>query len=90
VNMTRNEVVAELSENGYHPFLRPFLGSVVTAEAWTTRGRRQPLVIILYRKDTEEVVDLGNIPEDEEHRSEVMAFLDDFGERIFRPYKSAD
>jgi len=87
--MTRNEVIAELTRNGYQPFLRPFLGTVVTAEAWASRGRPQPLVIILYRKDTEEVVDVRNIPEDDEHRSEVMAFLDDFGERVFRPYHGA-
>ncbi len=77
-------MVAELTQNGYQPFLRPFLGSVVTAEAWTSRCRPLPLVIILYRKDTEEVVDLHNIPDDEENRSDIMAFLDDFGERVFR------
>lgn len=81
--MTRQQVVSDLAQDGYQPFLTPFVGSVVTAEAWTSKERAKRMVIILYRKDTGEMVDLQNLPDDEENRSDMDAFLDDFRESVF-------
>ncbi|HMK36622.1 MAG TPA: hypothetical protein VK463_16230 [Desulfomonilaceae bacterium] len=83
--MTRQEVIAELAHNGYQPFMRPITGSVITAEAWTSRARDKRLVILLFRNDTEEMMDLHDIPEDEENRPDVEAFIEDFRENVFRP-----
>ncbi|MFH0821835.1 MAG: hypothetical protein V2B18_03730 [Pseudomonadota bacterium] len=85
MDITREEVRAELTRDGYQPFLKTIIGSVIDAEAWTIKSGSKPTVIILYRRDTGEVVDPGSIPEDEQSPSELMAFLDDFGERVFRP-----
>lgn len=81
--MTRQQVVAALAQDGYQPFLRPFVGSVVTAEAWASKEREKRMVIILYRKDTGEMIDAHNLPEDEENRSDMDAFLDDFRDSVF-------
>jgi hypothetical protein len=81
--MTRQQVVSALAQDGYQPFLVPFVGSVVTAEAWTSKERAKRMVIILYRKDTGEMIDLHNLPADEEKRSDMDAFLDDFRESVF-------
>jgi hypothetical protein len=83
--MTRQEVISELAQDGYQPFMRPFMGSVVTAEAWTSRTKDKRLVIILYRSDTGEMVDVHDLPEDEKNRPDVEAFIDDFRESVFRP-----
>lgn len=64
--------------------MRPSMGSVIAAEAWTSRVGLKPLVIILYHRDTGELVDVNNIPEDEEMCPDILAFLDDFGERVYR------
>ncbi len=82
--MTRQEVISELAQEGYQPLCGPFMGSVVTAEAWTSRAKDKRLVIILYRSDTGEMVDLHDLPEDEENRPDVEAFIDDFRESVFR------
>jgi hypothetical protein len=81
--MTRKQVVATLAQDGYQPFLRPFVGSVVAAEAWASKERAKRMVIILYRKDTGEMIDMHNLPDDEENRSDMDAFLDDFRESVF-------
>jgi len=41
------------------------------------------MVIILYRKDTGEMIDLHSLPDDEEKRSDMDAFLDDFRESVY-------
>ncbi len=82
--MNRRQVATELMQEGYHPFLRPFSGSVVTAEAWTSNEKHKRLIIILYRNDTEEIVDLLNLPDDEEKKPDIEAFIDDFRESVFR------
>jgi hypothetical protein len=87
--MTRQEVISELAQDGYQPFMRPLTGSVVTAEAWTSRAKDKRLVIILYRSDTGEMVDLHDLPEDEVNRPDVEAFIDDFRESVFRPDREA-
>ena len=81
--MTREEVVTTLARDGYQPFLRPFTGSVVAAEAWANKQKEKKTVIILYRKDTGEMVDMHSLPEDEESRSDMDAFLDDFRDSVF-------
>ncbi len=83
--MTRQEVISDLTQDGYQPFMRPFTGSVIMAEAWASRAKDKRLVIILYRSDTGEMVDLHDLPEDEENRPDVEAFIDDFRENVFRP-----
>jgi len=84
--MTREQVISQLARDGYRPFLRPFNGSVVTAEAWASKQRDKRLVIIFYRKDTEEMVDLGNLPEEEELKPDIDAFLDDFQDSVFQKH----
>jgi len=81
--MTRQQVVTALAQDGYRPFLTPFVGSVVTAEAWASNERQKRMVIILYRKDTGEMIDLHSLPDDEEKRSDMDAFLDDFRESVY-------
>jgi hypothetical protein len=82
--MTRQQVVTELARDGYQPFMRPFMGSVITAEAWANRAKDKRMVIILYRKDTDEIVDLHNLPEDEDKRPDIDAFVDDFKDNVFQ------
>lgn len=82
--MTRTEITAELTRNGYRPFLETAVGSVTAAEAWTGSPAGKPLVILLYRKDTGEMVDLDNLPEEEENGPDISAFVDDFKESVFR------
>lgn len=83
--MNRREVISELAHYGYQPFMRPLTGSVITAEAWTSNIKDRRMVIILFRTDTGEMVDLHNLPDDEENRQDVEAFIDDFRESVFRP-----
>lgn len=66
--------------------MRPFMGSVITAEAWASKARNKRMVIVLYRKDTEEIVDVHNLPADEEQRPDIDAFLDDFKENVFQAH----
>jgi hypothetical protein len=82
--MTRNQIIAQLAQEGYQPFMRPSMGSVIAAEAWTSRVGFKPLVIILYHRHTGELVDGNNIPQDEEMSPDILAFLDDFGDRVYR------
>ena len=84
--MTRQQVVADLARDGYQPFMRPFTGSVITAEAWANKARDKRMVIVLYRKDTDEIVDLHNLPDDEENRPDIAAFVDDFRDSVFQAY----
>ncbi len=83
--MRKQEVITALAKEGYRLFLRPFTGSVLTAEAWANTARDKKLVIILYRRDTGEMIDSGELPEDEENRPEIEALVDDFQDRIFKP-----
>jgi hypothetical protein len=83
--MRKQEVITELAKEGYRLFLRPFTGTVLAAEAWANNARDKKLVIILYRRDTGEMIDSGDLPEDEENRPEIEAFVDDFQDRIFKP-----
>jgi hypothetical protein len=62
------------------------MGSVITAEAWANKARDKRLVIVLYRKDTDEIVDVHNLPEDEEQRPDIDAFVDDFKENVFQAH----
>jgi hypothetical protein len=82
--MNRQEVISELARQGYQLFMRPITGSVVTAEAWTSRMKNKRLVIILFRTDTGEMVDALNLPDDEERRQDVEAFVDDFRESVLQ------
>ncbi len=82
--MTKTEITAELTKNGYRPFMETAVGSVTAAEAWTGSPTGKPLVILLYRKDTGEIVDLDNLPEEEENVPDISAFVDDFRESVFR------
>jgi hypothetical protein len=83
--MRKHEVVSELAREGYRLFLRPLTGSVLEAEAWASTARDKKLVIILYRRDTDEMIDSRNLPDDEENKPEIEAFVDDFQDRIFKP-----
>jgi hypothetical protein len=83
--MRKTEVVTELAKEGYKLFLRPLTGSVLEAEAWANSSRDKKLVIILYRRDTDEMIDSRHLPDDEENKPEIEAFVDDFEDRIFRP-----
>ncbi|AFM24009.1 hypothetical protein [Desulfomonile tiedjei] len=83
--MRREHIVTKLVESGYRFFSRPFTGSVLTAEAWASNLKNKKLVIFLYRHDTDELIDLYDLPQEEENRPEIEAFLDDFQERVFRP-----
>jgi hypothetical protein len=83
--MRKQEVIKELAKEGYKLFLRPFTGSVLEAEAWANSARDKKLVIILYRRDTDEMIDSRNLPDDEQDRTDIEAFVDDFEDRIFRP-----
>ncbi len=83
--MRKQEVITELAKEGYRLFLRPVTGSVLAAEAWANSARDKKLVIILYRRDTGEMIDSGDLPDDEENRPEIEAFVDDFQDRIFKP-----
>lgn len=82
--MTKTEITAELTRNGYRPFMDTAVGSVTAAEAWTGSPTGKPLVILLYRKDTGEIVDLENLPEEEENGPDISAFVDDFRESVYR------
>lgn len=75
-----------MARDGYQPFMRPFMGSVITAEAWANKARDKRMVIVLYRKDTDEIVDLHNLPEDEENRLDIDAFVDDFRDSVFQAH----
>jgi hypothetical protein len=83
--MNRNDITMQLTDKGYEPFLRPFLGSLIVAEAWANKSPRKKTVIFLYRKDTEDLIDLNELPSDEENILEVNAFVDDFRASIYRP-----
>ena len=83
--MRKQEVITELTKEGYKLFLKPFAGSVLEAEAWANTARDKKLVILLYRRDTHEMVDSSNLPDDEQNKTDIEAFVDDFQERIFRP-----
>jgi len=84
--ITRQQITTELERDGYQPFLRTVVGSVVNAEAWTHRPGTKRMVIVLYRKDTGELFDRNNIPDDEKNRPDLIAFLDDFGQSVFCPH----
>jgi hypothetical protein len=86
-SMRREHIVTKLAESGYRYFSRPFTGSVLTAEAWASNVKNKKLVIFLYRHDTDELIDLYDLPQEEENKPEIEAFLDDFQERVFRPVR---
>lgn len=83
--MTKEQITHELSQDGYRPFLQTVVGSVIQAETWVHSPGHRPVVILLCRKDTGEMVDVNNLPEDEDRETDVLAFLDDFRERVFQP-----
>jgi hypothetical protein len=83
--MRKQDVVTALAKEGYRLFLRPLAGSVLEAEAWASASKDKKLVIILYRRDTYEMIDSKHLPDDEENRPEIEAFVDDFQDRIFTP-----
>lgn len=83
MNVTRDQITDRLKQDGYRPFLKTVVGSLVKAEAWTHGQARKRTVIVLYREDTGEVVDGNNIPDDEQRRHDLIAFMDDFRESVF-------
>ena len=87
--MTKKEMTSELAKGGYSLFLQTVVGSIVNAQAWVCKADSKPLVFILYRKDTEEVVDLNHLPQEEKNLSDVFAFLEDFKDSVFMPGKTA-
>ncbi|MBI5572083.1 MAG: hypothetical protein HY914_19220 [Desulfomonile tiedjei] len=87
--MTKKEMTSELARGGYSPFLQTVVGSIVNAQAWVCKAGHRPLVFFLYRTDTEEVVDLDNLPQEEENPSDVFAFLEDFENSVFLPGQTA-
>jgi hypothetical protein len=82
--MTKDQITADLARDGYQPFLKSAVGTVVRAEAWAHKAGIRPLVILLCRHDTGEIVDIDALPGDEEKQPDVLAFLDDFRESVFR------
>jgi hypothetical protein len=82
--MTKEQITADLARDGYQPFLKSAVGSVVSAEAWAHKTGSRPLVILLCRHDTGEMVDIDALPGDEDKEPDVLAFLDDFRDSVFR------
>lgn|GEM_PF-1516906 len=65
-----------LATKGYDLFARSQkTGAVVTVEAWEPpEGVREPFTVLLYRRDTGEMVSLDRLPEDETRKEEVLAY----------------
>lgn len=83
--MTKAEIASELAKGGYSPFLQTVVGSIVNAQAWVCKTDRRPLVFVLYRRDTGEVVHLNSLPQEEEKACEILAFVADFQGSLFLP-----
>lgn len=66
-----------LATMGYDFFTRsPEVGSVLGAEAWQPPEESdEPYIVLVYRRDTGEIVSPGTLPEDELRKKEVLDFV---------------
>jgi hypothetical protein len=72
-----------LATMGYDFFtLSPEVGSVLGAEAWQPPEELdEPYTVLVYRRDTGEIVSPGELPEDELRKEEVLNFVKSFQRR---------
>jgi len=70
----------QLATGGYDVFARSDgVGDVVTVEAWEPpEGGDHQFVVLLYRRDTGEIVSPDALPADEQRREEVLEYLGRF------------
>jgi hypothetical protein len=87
--MTKQEMTSALAKEGYSPFLQTVVGSLVNAQTLVCKAGSKPLVFILYRKDTDEVVHFRNLPREEEKPADILAFVEDFRDSLFLPAETA-
>lgn len=67
----------QLATSGCDLFARSQeIGSVVTIEAWEPpEGKKEPLTLIVYRRDTGEIVPPDRLPPEEENKDRVREYV---------------